>query len=58
MIVASRSGGTTIQDVKRFAKKAKAALHLITTERLAGAREMDAAIIAKVSEIKRLMPRS
>jgi len=57
MIVASRSGGTTIREVERFAKKAKATLHLIATEKLAGTRERDAAISTNVSKIRRLMPR-
>jgi hypothetical protein len=58
MIVASRSGGKTIRDVERFAKKAKATLHLIVTEKLAGTGERDAAISTNVSKIKRFMPRS
>jgi GTPase SAR1 family protein len=57
MIVASRSGGTTIQEVERFAEKAKAILHLIATKKLAGARERVVAISSNVSKIRRLMPR-
>lgn len=56
MIVASRSGGTTLREVKNFAKKAKATLRLIVTEKLAGT-QRDAAISTNVSRIKRLMPR-
>jgi hypothetical protein len=57
MIVASRSGGKTIKEVKRFAKRAKATLHLIKTKSLATTRERNAAISEKVSKIKYLMPR-
>src|SRR4051794_21186580 len=42
MIVASRSDGSTIQDVERFAKKEKATFHRIPTKKLAGTRERDA----------------
>jgi hypothetical protein len=57
MIVASRSGGATIQEVKRFAEKAKATLHLIPTKKLAGTTERNVAISKNVSKIRRLMPR-
>jgi uncharacterized protein (DUF2237 family) len=57
MIVASRSGGTTIKEVERFAEKTKATLHLIATKKLAGTRERKVAISTNVSEIRRLMPR-
>ena len=57
MIFASRSSGTTIREVKRFAKKVKAIFHPIETEKLARTRERDAAISTNVSKIKRLMPR-
>jgi hypothetical protein len=57
MIVASRSGGSTIQEVERFAKKARATLHLIVTEKLVGNLERAAAISSNVAKIKRLMPR-
>ena len=57
MIVASRSEGKTIQEVERFANKAKAALHLIRTKKLASAREQNAAIKANVARIRRLLPR-
>jgi hypothetical protein len=57
MIVASRSGGKTIQEVERFAKRAKATLHLVKTKWIANTRERDAAISNKVSKIRRLMPR-
>ncbi|MCK1620795.1 hypothetical protein IVA96_30335 [Bradyrhizobium sp. 159] len=57
MIVASRSEGKTIQEVERFANKAKAVLHLIRTKKLDSAREQNAAIKANVAKIKRLLPR-
>jgi len=58
MIVACRSGGKTLKEVKRFAKKAKAVFHPpIRTVKLAGRRERNSAIRMNVSEIKRLMPR-
>jgi hypothetical protein len=55
MIVASRSGGKTIQEVKRFAQQARATLRLVETRWLSRGR--DAAIRNKVLEIRRLMPR-
>jgi GTP-binding protein EngB required for normal cell division len=55
MIVACRSEGDTLDAVRRFAKKARASLHLIPTERLAP-RERNAAISANVKKIRRLMP--
>jgi hypothetical protein len=58
MIVACRSAGSTRQEVQSFAKKAKATLHAVETKRLIGAHERNAAISAKVSEIKRFMPSS
>lgn len=57
MIVASRSGGKTIREVKRFAERAKATLHLVKTKSLATTRERDTAINEKVSRIRRLLPR-
>lgn len=58
MIVASRSDGTTLQEVKRFAKKAKATFHPIETKKLVGTRERNAAIGMHVAKIKSLMPRA
>jgi uncharacterized protein (DUF2237 family) len=57
MIVATRTGGSTMQEVERFAKKAKATLHLVATEKLVGASKRDAAVRTNVVKIKRLMPR-
>ena len=56
MIVASRSGGTTLREVERFARNANTTLCRVETVKLAGKRGWDAAIDAKVSEIKGLMP--
>jgi hypothetical protein len=56
MIVACRSEGNTREAIRSFAKKAKATLYLITTEKLAP-HERNAAISANVKKIRRLMPR-
>lgn len=56
MIVASHLRGETIREVKRFAKKANAALHLIVTKKVPGTRERNLAIRTNVAEIRRLMP--
>lgn len=57
MIVASRSEGETLQEVRRFARSAKATLHEISTAKLAGTVERRAAIKRSVAMIKHLMPR-
>lgn len=57
IIVASHSRGNTVREVERFAKKNRATIRWVPTKRLGGAREIDAAISTKVSEIRRLMPR-
>ncbi|MET4384288.1 hypothetical protein ABIB73_000023 [Bradyrhizobium sp. F1.4.3] len=56
MIVASRSEGETIQEVRRFAKAKKASLYEIETTKLAESRQ-HAAILKNVARIKRLLPR-
>lgn len=53
MIVASRSEGETIQEVRQFAKANKASLHEIKTTKLASS-QWRAAIRANVARIKHL----
>lgn len=57
MIVASRSEGDTLQEVRRFARSTKATLHELHTEKLAAAVDRRAAIREKVLTINRLLPR-
>lgn len=57
MIVASRSEGDTVQEVRRFAKSAKAILHELYTVKVAATADMRAAIKKNVALIKRLLPR-
>ena len=56
MIVASRSEGETIREVRRFAKAKKATLHEIETTKLPSS-QWGAAIRANVTRIKRFLPR-
>jgi uncharacterized protein (DUF2237 family) len=57
IIVASHLRGQTIKEVKRFAKRNNAVLQSpIETKWLASTRERNAAIMTKVSQIRRLMP--
>lgn len=57
MIVACRSEGRTLEEVRRFAKSEKADLHEIETRKISGARDRNAAIAVNVARIKRLLPR-
>jgi hypothetical protein len=56
LIVASHSRGNTIQEVKTFARRANAKLHLVPTKRLADTRKWAAAISTNVSKIRGFMP--
>jgi hypothetical protein len=56
MIVASRSEGETIQEVRPFAKAKKASLCEMETTKLAESQQ-PAAILKNVARIKRLLPR-
>ena len=57
MIVAGHAlGSVTFQEVARFAKKRRATLRVITTKKLTSSYTRNAAILANVEEIRRLMP--
>lgn len=56
MIVASRSDGETIQEVRRFAKAKKASLHEIETKKLPKSQQ-EAAKRKSVARIKHFLPR-
>jgi hypothetical protein len=57
MIVACRSEGQTLEEVRRFAKSQKADLYEIETRKIVSSRDRSAAIAVNVAKIKRLLPR-
>jgi hypothetical protein len=56
MIVASRSGGETLEELKRIAARKRADLHFICTHGLSKKEDITEAIRSNVRKIKRLMP--
>jgi len=56
MIIASRTGGKTLDTVEKLAMKEGAELQFVSTKKLNSAQHRSAALTSKVRAIKRLMP--
>ena len=56
MIIASRSEGQTLEQIKKNAMRARAELQIVRTKKLSRPQEISAAIRSNVRTIRRLMP--